>query len=799
MPENIPDQCKITISSNAAAGLWGRLARYRSVRALRRAAAVAAAAAALGLGATTHGFESNSSDIWINEFHYDNSSTDTNEFLEVVAPDTFTNLNDLTLELYNGNGGSPYNSLTVDTFDLGQNVDGFNFYSITLPSNGIQNGGPDGLALDNNGTLLFALSYEGTFPGVGGVADGVNFTDIGESESSGTTATGSLGLEGFASTPGSPVYGDFEWTSFDPNSKGDINAGQDFNPTGPIPQTLTWDGGVSGTWEDAGAGWVEGATAETWDSSQPDSAVFDGASPTTVVVGNNVVVDDMSFSGANYSLSGDSIEIQGDVDVDASTTIDSDLEFSGAGNRRFDVAAGQTLTLGGTLPTTSSTLEINGDGDVQLTGDSTAAFSAADIRFEDSNATLTVAAGASSGLGQITSSPSGDETLAGDGTVDGSVNIFNGNVTGNLTFNSDAIVSGSIAPGDSSGTLTFNGGLQLFSTTYDWELSSLDDNASGSAGTNWDFIDVDGELFTTGGSQELNILYDGVPDPDSGDPFWDNDRTWTIASFTQAAVSGDQVDFDDGTLPDGFSLSTDANSVLLDWQANFTPPDPITADLAITEFMADPDGTFDSEGEWVEIYNYGTQTIDLTDWTLEDQDSDVTDLPSVSIAPNDFIVLANDTTTFIDEWLNGTDNGKVFQLDGFVSNSSDELLIVSPTGDVVWQLAYDGNAIPQDGIATFLADNPGLFTFYGEKGGDLIVGDGIDPATGSVGYSVSALSLSDPNSPFFDENGFSSVSGDFASPFALSSTGLIPEPATAALLAAGSLLLGRRRDRRRGC
>ncbi len=39
-------------------------------------------------------------DIFINEFHYDNSGTDTGEFIEVVAPEN-TDLSEYSLVLYN--------------------------------------------------------------------------------------------------------------------------------------------------------------------------------------------------------------------------------------------------------------------------------------------------------------------------------------------------------------------------------------------------------------------------------------------------------------------------------------------------------------------------------------------------------------------------------------------------------------------------------------------------------------------------------------------------------------------------
>ena len=42
---------------------------------------------------------------WINELHYDNGSTDINEFVEIVLLDGI-DPSTVTLTLYNGNGGT---------------------------------------------------------------------------------------------------------------------------------------------------------------------------------------------------------------------------------------------------------------------------------------------------------------------------------------------------------------------------------------------------------------------------------------------------------------------------------------------------------------------------------------------------------------------------------------------------------------------------------------------------------------------------------------------------------------------
>ncbi|MEJ6394812.1 ExeM/NucH family extracellular endonuclease [Gymnodinialimonas sp. 2305UL16-5] len=117
----------------------------------------------------------------INEIHYDNDRGDVGEFVEIRV-EAGTNVSDLTLELYNGSNGQRYNS-----FELGDTPSGsddmFDYYVVPTP--GIQNGGPDGLALIRDGEVVVEfLSYEGTMTASNGTASGLTSTDIGVSEPS---------------------------------------------------------------------------------------------------------------------------------------------------------------------------------------------------------------------------------------------------------------------------------------------------------------------------------------------------------------------------------------------------------------------------------------------------------------------------------------------------------------------------------------------------------------------------------------------------------------------------------------
>ena len=109
--------------------------------------------------------------VFINEIHYDNTGTDAGEAIEIAGP-AGTDLSGWTLVLYNGANGLSYTT-TALSGTIPNQQGGFGTLSFTYPTNGLQNGSPDGIALvDNTGTVVQFLSYEGTFVAVGGPADG---------------------------------------------------------------------------------------------------------------------------------------------------------------------------------------------------------------------------------------------------------------------------------------------------------------------------------------------------------------------------------------------------------------------------------------------------------------------------------------------------------------------------------------------------------------------------------------------------------------------------------------------------
>jgi hypothetical protein len=114
-------------------------------------------------------------DLIINEIDYDQPSTDTEEFIEILNPTTAPiNLNGYQLELVNGTGGgaSIYNTIALPNVDLAAG----DYYVVcgdpalvpncdldaSPDTNLIQNGAPDAVGLRNpTGALADTVSYEG--------------------------------------------------------------------------------------------------------------------------------------------------------------------------------------------------------------------------------------------------------------------------------------------------------------------------------------------------------------------------------------------------------------------------------------------------------------------------------------------------------------------------------------------------------------------------------------------------------------------------------------------------------------
>ena len=138
----------------------------------------------------------------------------------------------------------------------------------------------------------------------------------------------------------------------------------------------------------------------------------------------------------------------------------------------------------------------------------------------------------------------------------------------------------------------------------------------------------------------------------------------------------------------------------------------INADILINEFLAGSDtccgaDIFDGSTEdFVELYNYGTEPININGWGFSDTDGVITTIaPDTSIAPGDFLVL----------WYTGDNNGfpevnEKLSKDGetiFIADADGSPLISYDFGPQTDDISYGRNPDGSDTWEYFSIPNPG--------------------------------------------------------------------------------------------
>jgi autotransporter-associated beta strand protein len=192
----------------------------------------------------------------------------------------------------------------------------------------------------------------------------------------------------------------------------------------------------------------------------------------------------------------------------------------------------------------------------------------------------------------------GTQTYSGGTQVNGGALYMNGSLNGSNGANATVNVTeagvlggtgvigglvtgsngGTITAGGAAGTigeLTLQNGLDLHAGgTFVWDLLDEADNSTGTAGTDFDQLELTGGALTLGGSSALTL---DILSGSSSDAFWASNHTWTIINSSAALTgSGNFSQITDATYGTGtFTTTPDGSGdVTLNYTAGAVVPEP---------------------------------------------------------------------------------------------------------------------------------------------------------------------------------------------------------------------------------
>ena len=128
-------------------------------------------------------------------------------------------------------------------------------------------------------------------------------------------------------------------------------------------------------------------------------------------------------------------------------------------------------------------------------------------------------------------------------------------------------------------------------------------------------------------------------------------------------------------------------NISIDWEE-----EPSAGNIVINEVYYDAiqSGT-DTNYEWVELYNPGGSSVNISEWVLEDN-STTDELPPSTIDSGEFLIVATTESGFTTNFPSFTGNViYIGPIGGGLSNTGDRLIIRDSEGVVVDSMSYGNN------------------------------------------------------------------------------------------------------------
>ncbi|THH38371.1 ExeM/NucH family extracellular endonuclease [Aliishimia ponticola] len=594
-------------------------------------------------------------DARINEFHYDNVGGDTGEFIEIrtAAGD---DVSFLTVELVNGSGGAVYDSESVAAMTM--TTDGtYDYYVWSLPSNGLQNGTPDGIVLANGGEVIEFLSYEGSFEATNGAAAGLTSTDIGVMENA-----VDLGLSLQREEDG--TWGE---------ARAETSGGANILPVAQIviSEVMQNPSAVS----DADGEWFElfnagDSTVDlngwTVSDNDSDSFVIDNGGPLLIAPGAYLVLGNNGDTATNggvavdYAYSGMFLSNGADELVLTDTLAREVDRIEWDGGTAWPDPNGASMALidtgaennDGANWTTSDTAY--GDGDLGTPGAENAAPAEPPVLV----------------ISEVMQNPAAVSDSDGEW-----FEIYN-------PGSDDIDINGwTISDNDSDSHTIDNGGPLIVPAGGYLVLGNNADTAT-NGGVPVAYAYGSG-FFLSNGADELVLT-----DPATGEVDrieWDGGTAWPDPNGASMALIDPSADNNDGANWTTADTPYGDGDLGTPGVENFDT----TPVIVINEIMQNPSAVADGSGEWFEVYNAGTTVVDMNGWTVSDNDSDsfvIDNGGPLLVAPGDYLVFANNG----DMATNGGVTVDYAYSGMFLSNSADELVLTAGDGTEIDRVEYDG-------------------------------------------------------------------------------------------------------------